>query len=63
MIKIDMDMPTDCSYCPLLQTHIAFNFNNLKKYYYCGFSKKDIYNFAERAKSCPLIEVKDGDGK
>ena len=58
MIKIDMDMPTDCSYCPLLQTHMGFN---LKKYYYCGVNKKDIYNFAERAKSCPLIEVKDGE--
>ena len=61
MIKIDMDMPTDCSYCPLLQIHIAFNLNNLKKYYYCGVNKKDIYNFARRAKSCPLIEVKEGE--
>ena len=60
MIQIDMDMPSDCFYCPLLQIHMGFS---LKKNRYCGVNKKDIYNLAERAKSCPLIEVKDGEQK
>ena len=58
MIKIDMDMPTECFSCPLLQTYIGFS---IKKHNYCGVNKKDVYNLAERAKSCPLVEAEDGE--
>ena len=60
MIQIDIDMPACCFSCPLLQTYIGFS---LKKYNYCGVNKKDVYNLAERAKLCPLIEVRESDGK
>ena len=56
VIQIDMDMPTDCFCCPMLQSHTTFC-NGLN--YYCGISKKDIHNLFKRPKSCPPIEVKD----
>lgn len=57
MIQIDMDMPTDCFFCPMLQTHVTFSAGRRS---YCGISKKDIHDLFKRHKSCPLIEVKDG---
>ena len=58
MIKIDIDMPIDCAYCPILQRYVTFGGG---KGNYCGFSKKDIHDMFKRHESCPLIEVKDGE--
>lgn len=57
MIQIDMDMPTECFDCPMLQIHVTLG---AEKRNYCGVSKKDIHELFKRHKSCPLIEVKDG---
>lgn len=54
MIQINMDMPVDCFYCPMLQSYTTvLNGRN----YYCCISKEDIHNLFKRHKSCPLIEV------
>ena len=54
MIQIDIDMPTDCLCCPMLQSY---------KMWYCGINKKELSDIFIRPKSCPLIEVKDGEQK
>lgn len=53
MIQIDMDMPSDCLYCPTLQRY--------GKRWYCGISKKELHDIFKRHESCPLIEVKEGE--
>ena len=62
MIQIDMDMPSDCVFCPMIQRYIFFS----GKRWYCGISKKEVNDIFKRPKSCPLIEVievKDGEQK
>ena len=58
MIQIDMDMPKYCFNCPMLQSHVTFSAGRRS---FCSISKKDIHNLFKRHKSCPLIEVKDGE--
>lgn len=53
MIQIDMDMPSCCLYCPML--------HRFGKRWYCGIKKKEIHDILKRPKSCPLIEVKEGE--
>ena len=51
-VKIDINMPSCCCYCPISKfspaTHILF----------CGITNKKIIDDLIRLKSCPLNEVK-----
>lgn len=63
MIQIDIDMPKDCFYCPMLQSYVTFGGFSGGKRSYCSISKKEIYDLFKRHKSCPLIEIKEGEQK
>ena len=58
VIQIDMDMPTDCFGCPMLHSHVTFSAGRRS---YCSISTKEIHDLFKRHKSCPLIEVKEGE--
>ena len=57
MIQINMDMPSCCLYCPMINRYMFIS----GKRWYCGIKKKEVSDIFKRPKSCPLIEVKEGE--
>lgn len=55
MIQIDIEMPKDCDACKFRQLRGRDCFLNPES--------NEYMTFEEQYKHCPLIEVKDGDGK
>ena len=51
-VKIDIDMPLCCFYCPLAKR------SPISHIFYCGLKKEKIDDTSIKLKSCPLKEVK-----